>query len=551
MVGRWVVVLLVAWTALASAATPNLGFTMCAPGEQSWATCNDAFKLEVDDFLSSIPLANLPDDGTADKCLRSGGSGGDPAYEACSPVINVKDAPYLAMGDGTTDDTAAINAALSGGNRTVLVPAGSYKITGPLTLASGTILRGVGATWNGTTFSGSIIHMTGSVGYCGIQSATPATCSGGTGACDAAIGGAGRGAGCVCYSNGDCQSGTCAAGTSVRDVSIGDLGIRIGLDKSCGISLAGMAQADIGGERSLIVTDVSSATDTTGVRLSDINGTMSGYASVVRGIRFAGSSSSKRMQIGVRVMAQANANVIRDNRFQGDYLVGVQVDPEITSGQPPLFTRIEDNVFEGAVTEAISDTGKGTVIEHNYCEMTTTTNPCIHVYSGAVSAQVGYNFFTPSTLTQPVLIQSGSTVQLNWASNLTDTAKWTNQLGDFDIAWWPGQNRASSAASCTSTKAGWTYYDSTVKTECACDNYGGSYKWCPVGCDADGYNCPGSFVCSGSSSDCSSGSLTFANLGTPANGSVVYCSDCTKATPCAGSGNGALAKRLNGAWDCD
>lgn len=44
---------------------------------------------------------------------------------------------------------------------------------------------------------------------------------------------------------------------------------------------------------------------------------------------------------------------------------------------------------------------------------------------------------------------------------------------------------------------------------------------------------------------------TFANLGTPSNGSIAFCSDCTKATPCADSGDGALAKRLNGAWDCD
>lgn len=47
------------------------------------------------------------------------------------------------------------------------------------------------------------------------------------------------------------------------------------------------------------------------------------------------------------------------------------------------------------------------------------------------------------------------------------------------------------------------------------------------------------------------GSVAFASLGTPANGNMVFCTDCTKATPCAGSGNGALAKRLNGAWDCD
>lgn len=35
------------------------------------------------------------------------------------------------------------------------------------------------------------------------------------------------------------------------------------------------------------------------------------------------------------------------------------------------------------------------------------------------------------------------------------------------------------------------------------------------------------------------------------NGVVLYCSDCTVAATCAGSGTGALAKRLNGAWVCN
>jgi hypothetical protein len=47
------------------------------------------------------------------------------------------------------------------------------------------------------------------------------------------------------------------------------------------------------------------------------------------------------------------------------------------------------------------------------------------------------------------------------------------------------------------------------------------------------------------------GTSTFANLGTPANGTFNYCSDCTLANPCAGSGTGALAKRLNSIWVCN
>ena len=43
-----------------------------------------------------------------------------------------------------------------------------------------------------------------------------------------------------------------------------------------------------------------------------------------------------------------------------------------------------------------------------------------------------------------------------------------------------------------------------------------------------------------------------ANLGTPQfNGTLVYCADCTIANPCAGSGNGAFAKYLNGTWVCN
>jgi hypothetical protein len=41
--------------------------------------------------------------------------------------------------------------------------------------------------------------------------------------------------------------------------------------------------------------------------------------------------------------------------------------------------------------------------------------------------------------------------------------------------------------------------------------------------------------------------VTFANLGTPANGTVRYCSDCTL-TCAAGASNGQICERINGAW---
>lgn len=47
-------------------------------------------------------------------------------------------------------------------------------------------------------------------------------------------------------------------------------------------------------------------------------------------------------------------------------------------------------------------------------------------------------------------------------------------------------------------------------------------------------------------------SVTFATLpASPANGMLIYCSDCTVASPCASGGTGALAKRINSVWTCN
>jgi hypothetical protein len=56
--------------------------------------------------------------------------------------INVKDAPYNAKGDGTTDDTVAIQTALNVGG-SIFIPAGTYIHTG-LTIPSNTHVFGAG-----------------------------------------------------------------------------------------------------------------------------------------------------------------------------------------------------------------------------------------------------------------------------------------------------------------------------------------------------------------------------------------------------------------------
>lgn len=46
------------------------------------------------------------------------------------------------------------------------------------------------------------------------------------------------------------------------------------------------------------------------------------------------------------------------------------------------------------------------------------------------------------------------------------------------------------------------------------------------------------------------GGLAFASLPASTNGTILYCTDCTRATTCAGSGSGAFAHRINSAWSC-
>src|SRR5579871_3489409 len=54
-------------------------------------------------------------------------------------TVNVKE--LGAIGDGMADDTAAIQNALSGGQRTVIIPAGRYKISAALKLDSQTTIK--------------------------------------------------------------------------------------------------------------------------------------------------------------------------------------------------------------------------------------------------------------------------------------------------------------------------------------------------------------------------------------------------------------------------
>lgn len=68
---------------------------------------------------------------------------------ACSLAFAAQENPAMkvdvkqcgAIGDGAADDTDAIQKALTGGQRTVVIPPGTYKVTAALTIDSGTAIQ--------------------------------------------------------------------------------------------------------------------------------------------------------------------------------------------------------------------------------------------------------------------------------------------------------------------------------------------------------------------------------------------------------------------------
>ena len=112
----------------------------------------------------SLPSQLIPPERRID-WSGAGISGGIPRRETICATVT--DAPYNAKGDGTTNDTLAIQTALNacaGSNAVVYVPPGTYRVT-RLQMNSGESLRGAGPSrttiLGSTAWSPSIISMEG------------------------------------------------------------------------------------------------------------------------------------------------------------------------------------------------------------------------------------------------------------------------------------------------------------------------------------------------------------------------------------------------------
>jgi hypothetical protein len=109
--------------------------------------------------ISELPAATLPLTGDELAPIVQGNVTRKATVSSLSSVVSVKS--YGAVGDGVTDDTAAIQAACTAVDG-VFFPSGTYKITAPITLKSNNFVYGEGASsvilYTGTTTSQGALY---------------------------------------------------------------------------------------------------------------------------------------------------------------------------------------------------------------------------------------------------------------------------------------------------------------------------------------------------------------------------------------------------------
>lgn len=480
-------------------ATANLGFTMCTPGQANWNVCNDAYKTEVDSDLAQRAL-------------------------------NIMDPRFGAVGDGVTDDTAHIQAAVdaAGAGGAVFIPCGghAFVVTSAITISNpfvtifGCALGGVPIA----TDQGSLIYVN-----------TPAI---------DVFRASTRAGGCTHDSN-------CVDTLTFKDFAIA---LDDGADGTTAINLTNVSNAHI---EHMFIRGTNNATTTIGVLSSGILESGALRGGIDNRIRNSFFYSLVR---GVVVQTSANANVIEASRFWGGsatYNISVKGictggTATCSSGSGATCVACEaDAVADGAgecgtVTGTCSsnvtgvvfntkvwnndvedpgsganlfDRGKSTVVSGNYFEMPTGGGQ-VAVDEYGLNNVIRDNYFR---LSNAGGTDSGVRMNSTFVNRLIVEG---NTFHGAGVA----LNEASATTACF---IGRNNYES-VTTKVTFNATSG-VRWVDTA--------------EGNAATTGSNPVTTGNQ--PANGSMLYCTDCTIANPCAGSGTGAIAKRLNGVWVCN
>ena len=99
-------------------------------------------KLLANLTINQLPTKTVLATDEIELQAAGGGSSGKTTVANLKGFVSVKD--YGAVGDGTTDDTTAIQDALDSGKYRIFIPAGTYKITSTLVLPASVSLIGDG-----------------------------------------------------------------------------------------------------------------------------------------------------------------------------------------------------------------------------------------------------------------------------------------------------------------------------------------------------------------------------------------------------------------------
>lgn len=458
--------------------------------------------------LASPSVAHPPPFGS-DPCstfLRKGYC--IPGFPEVTNILN-----YGATGDGTTDDTVKIQSALdlAGPGGTVSLPCGArkYVVSGTLTYYANQTIAGcaVGGVPLATNQGSLLYTATPSISVFRAQT----------------------------FAGGCTHDSNCVDNVTFRDFAIALDGAAT---NTVGIDLTNVNNATVEG---VFIRGVGAATGTIGVLSSGLGvPAQGGLANQIVNSKFY------NLVRGVVVQKGANANAVVGNRMWGGVgapnvaIRGIcnggactaadacEVDADCTCGatdcRPSVTgvvvgTQVTLNTLEAPATAGVNliDVGAGSELVANYCETQTSGAQICFDVNGAGSV-VALNTFTIGTA-------GGNDTGVSLRGD-TGASRIIVQSNIF---------RGAGAARPIAEVA------ATVSTQILENNYLAGFT--------TNVTLVGTAVLL---RDPIGLSFAQATLPSAAIGSVVGCSDCTNANPCAGGGGAAVARRIGGpAWACN
>jgi len=403
--------------------------------------------------------------------------------------VSVKD--YGAVGDGVTDDTAAIQAALNSGAGTVYFPKATYKFGTGLTIPNRIQIVGAGRNITILSYTGA---------GTALVSATPGVRSFDLRMQDFALttstGAIGIDLDSVSSSifTHLVVSGFSDTGISVHSVVNGGAVYNRYIDVTSQTAPTCWKFAGVASNAQELIGSRANNCSSRGIDIQDVDD-----------IQIIGSqieASGVGVFIDCAVLGGCDWIRLRDNRFETD-TTGVLINSANVRNvvlQGSFYSGNGTNLTDNGVTTrraeetiSVGSTGttvfSGTIVSGNSVFLGTTTGS----FAGATLGKAQLVGQMANGVAA-IAVRTGNTATLTTAG-----AKLFSMCAD-------------TPATCAAEKTFWDINGAEVKT-----------------------------------------GVTFANIGTgsTANGTIQYCSDCTIASPCAGAGTGAFAKRLNGVWVCN